>query len=84
MRSYNKRQEDFPSLREYNDYLEDVEEISKDTGPPTSCVGCAVTCVCSVVCCIDSWRCKAVKWGLLNWLRHETRGGSLHDTSFDC
>ena len=28
--SYNKREEDFPSLREYNDYLEDIEEISKD------------------------------------------------------
>lgn len=24
---YNKRQEDFPSLRAYNDYLEDVEDI---------------------------------------------------------
>ncbi|KAJ8788334.1 hypothetical protein J1605_000390 [Eschrichtius robustus] len=24
---YNKREEDFPSLREYNDFLEEVEEI---------------------------------------------------------
>ena len=27
-KSYNKRREDFKSLRAYNDYLEDVEEIS--------------------------------------------------------
>lgn len=26
---YNKREEDFPSLREYNDYLEEVEDMSK-------------------------------------------------------
>ena len=26
---YNKRQEDFKTLREYNDYLEEIEEISK-------------------------------------------------------
>lgn len=25
---YNKREEDFPSLREYNDYLEEVEDMS--------------------------------------------------------
>ncbi|CAK9172058.1 unnamed protein product [Ilex paraguariensis] len=24
---YNKREEDFPSLREYNDYLEEVEDM---------------------------------------------------------
>lgn len=24
---YNKREEDFPSLREYNDFLEEIEEI---------------------------------------------------------
>ena len=27
--SYNKQEEDFESLREYNDYLEEVETISK-------------------------------------------------------
>ncbi|KDP38715.1 hypothetical protein JCGZ_04068 [Jatropha curcas] len=27
---YNKRQEDFPSLKEYNDYLEDVEDMIFD------------------------------------------------------
>lgn len=26
---FNKREEDFPSLREYNDYLEEVEDMSK-------------------------------------------------------
>ena len=26
---YNKREEDFPSLRDYNDYLEEVEDMSK-------------------------------------------------------
>ncbi len=29
--SYNKREDDFPTLREYNDYLEEVETISKGT-----------------------------------------------------
>ncbi|KAE9462541.1 hypothetical protein C3L33_05550, partial [Rhododendron williamsianum] len=28
---FNKREEDFPSLREYNDYLEEVEDMSKLT-----------------------------------------------------
>ncbi|OBS57840.1 hypothetical protein A6R68_11040, partial [Neotoma lepida] len=27
LKIYNKREEDFPSLREYNDFLEEVEEI---------------------------------------------------------
>uniref|UniRef100_A0A803JII0 CDK-activating kinase assembly factor MAT1 n=1 Tax=Xenopus tropicalis TaxID=8364 RepID=A0A803JII0_XENTR len=27
LKIYNKREEDFPSLREYNDFLEDIEEI---------------------------------------------------------
>ncbi len=27
--SYNKTERDFPSLREYNDYLEEVETISE-------------------------------------------------------
>lgn len=27
--SFNKREEDFPSLKEYNDYLEEVEDMSK-------------------------------------------------------
>ncbi|KAG8561139.1 hypothetical protein GDO81_015264 [Engystomops pustulosus] len=27
LKIYNKREEDFPSLRDYNDYLEDIEEI---------------------------------------------------------
>ncbi|KAI8026597.1 CDK-activating kinase assembly factor MAT1 [Camellia lanceoleosa] len=26
---FNKRQEDFPSLTEYNDYLEEVEDMSR-------------------------------------------------------
>ena len=26
---FNKREDDFPSLREYNDYLEEVEDMSK-------------------------------------------------------
>lgn len=26
---FNKREEDFPSLKEYNDYLEEVEDMSK-------------------------------------------------------
>lgn len=26
---FNKREEDFPSLRDYNDYLEEVEDMSK-------------------------------------------------------
>lgn len=25
---FNKREDDFPSLREYNDYLEEVEDMS--------------------------------------------------------
>lgn len=29
---YNKRDFDFPSLREYNDYLELMEEIGMNTG----------------------------------------------------
>lgn len=29
--SFNKRREDFPDLRSYNDYLEEVEDISKCT-----------------------------------------------------
>ncbi|RKP25247.1 CDK-activating kinase assembly factor MAT1-domain-containing protein [Syncephalis pseudoplumigaleata] len=28
--TFNKRPEDFATLREYNDYLEDVEELSKE------------------------------------------------------
>lgn len=28
---YNKREFDFPSLRDYNDYLEQVEEIGENT-----------------------------------------------------
>lgn len=27
LRDFNKKEEDFPSLREYNDYLEEVETI---------------------------------------------------------
>ncbi|CAM9500086.1 CDK-activating kinase assembly factor MAT1 isoform X1 [Lampetra fluviatilis] len=27
LKTYNKREEDFPSLREYNDYLEEIEDI---------------------------------------------------------
>lgn len=30
---YNKRDVDFPSLREYNDYLEQVEDIGMITAP---------------------------------------------------
>lgn len=26
---FNKREEDFPSLKDYNDYLEEVEDMSK-------------------------------------------------------
>jgi CDK-activating kinase assembly factor MAT1 len=26
---FNKRREDFPDLRSYNDYLQEVEDISK-------------------------------------------------------
>jgi hypothetical protein len=29
--SYNKKEEDFVSLKEYNDYLEEIETISKYT-----------------------------------------------------
>lgn len=29
---FNKRDFDFPSLREYNDYLEQVEEIGRSWG----------------------------------------------------
>lgn len=29
VRSYNKREEDFPSLTDYNNYLESVEDLSK-------------------------------------------------------
>ncbi len=29
--SYNKTERDFPSLREYNDYLEEVETISESS-----------------------------------------------------
>lgn len=28
---YNKRDFDFPSLREYNDYLEEVEDIGRSS-----------------------------------------------------
>lgn len=28
-RSFNKKQSDFESLKQYNDYLEEVEDISK-------------------------------------------------------
>ena len=31
MNRFNKRREDFSSLREYNDYLEEVEDISTAT-----------------------------------------------------
>ena len=34
--SFNKKEEDFPSLRDYNDYLEEVETISECTGKGTS------------------------------------------------
>lgn len=27
--SFNKKEEEFPTLKEYNDYLEKIEEISK-------------------------------------------------------
>lgn len=33
---YNKRDVDFSSLREYNDYLEQVEDIGKATEPKSS------------------------------------------------
>ena len=26
---FNKREDDFPSLKDYNDYLEEVEDMSK-------------------------------------------------------
>lgn len=29
LQRYNKREDDFPSLAEYNDFLEEVEEIGK-------------------------------------------------------
>ena len=35
--SFNKRQEDFPSLKEYNDYLEEVEKIGNLLDALTSC-----------------------------------------------
>lgn len=35
--SYNKRDFDFPSLREYNDYLEQVEDIGRSTSLGASC-----------------------------------------------
>lgn len=34
MYRYNKREDDFPSLREYNDYLEEVEDMSKNSNHP--------------------------------------------------
>ena len=34
--SYNKTEEDFSSLREYNDYLEEVETIGKSECPHIS------------------------------------------------
>ena len=34
--SFNKRQEDFPSLKEYNDYLEEVEKIGNLSDASTS------------------------------------------------
>ena len=30
---FNKRREDFPDLRSYNDYLQEVEDISKSPHP---------------------------------------------------
>lgn len=35
--SYNKRDLDFTSPREYNDYLEQVEDIGRNTSLRTSC-----------------------------------------------
>lgn len=32
---FNKREDDFPSLREYNDYLEEVEDMSKFINCPS-------------------------------------------------
>lgn len=29
LQRYNKREDDFPNLAEYNDFLEEVEEIGK-------------------------------------------------------
>lgn len=34
---YNKRDVDFSSLREYNDYLEQVEDIGRSTDLRASC-----------------------------------------------
>ncbi len=34
---YNKRDVDFSSLREYNDYLEEVEDIGRSTDLEASC-----------------------------------------------
>lgn len=36
-RRYNKREFDFSSLREYNDYLEEVEDIGRSTDLDGSC-----------------------------------------------
>jgi hypothetical protein len=35
--SFNKRREDFVDLKSYNDYLEEVEEISKIFQPTIDC-----------------------------------------------
>ena len=32
---FNKRREDFPDLRSYNDYLQEVEDLSKSHPPPS-------------------------------------------------
>jgi len=33
-KEFNKRREDFPDLRSYNDYLQEVEDISKSPPHP--------------------------------------------------
>lgn len=36
--SYNKREFDFPSLRDYNDYLEQVEDIGRNRKASVQCL----------------------------------------------